>query len=108
MKILIILALVVVISAIQAAPQGGTKPDVSQAAGKGGHFEVVTYEVEEKGDFDKRFEKSVCIYDGCRCYIGTPQGQYCYGSNVYECNPTGKCCSYGYRQSCAQCGILYY
>lgn len=47
-----------------------------------------------------------CVYDGCECWPGTPQGEYCLGDNVYECSPDGSCCNYGYRDSCAQCGAL--
>ena len=51
----------------------------------------------------------------CACVTGSPQGEYCgYCANVisceeedncfmdvYECNPQGGCCHYGYRDSCA-------
>ncbi|KAF8245701.1 hypothetical protein K440DRAFT_645710 [Wilcoxina mikolae CBS 423.85] len=60
-----------------------------------------------------------CNYNGCVCHEGNPQGEYCglcYGGVdypgdtsvwpwdhiywVYECNPSGGCCAYGYRTSC--------
>lgn len=68
--------------------------------------------VSETGDTQPSTEAKLfrtrrsCIPNGCRCYPGTPQGQYCLGSNVYECNPRGGCCLYGYRESCARCGKL--
>lgn len=66
--------------------------------------------VSEKGtnnlSIRLRFARSGCTNNGCRCYPGSPQGQYCLGDNVYECNPGGGCCIYGYRKSCAQCGKL--
>ena len=51
----------------------------------------------------------------CACATGSPQGEYCgYCADViscgdqndcfldvYECNPGGGCCLYGYRDSCA-------
>ncbi|KAF0492466.1 hypothetical protein F8M41_021718 [Gigaspora margarita] len=53
-----------------------------------------------------------CDYNTpCRC-PKLPQGQYCGGqigcnpNNVYECNPFGGTCEYGYRVSCACCGKL--
>ena len=48
-----------------------------------------------------------CKYDGCQCDEGIPQGQYCDGSYLYECNPDGGCCNCGYRTSCDECGELY-
>lgn len=57
-------------------------------------------------------EKRSCVTSGCRVPKGTPQGEYCGGgggcptSDVYECGPSGVCCNYGYRTSCAQCGAL--
>jgi len=55
-----------------------------------------------------------CTYN-CTCQMGSMQGQYCgfcpevldcdwttgCWSNVFECNPEGGCCVYGYRDSCA-------
>ncbi|RHZ50875.1 hypothetical protein Glove_490g53 [Diversispora epigaea] len=55
---------------------------------------------------------SDCVPTTCKCPIGLPQGQYCGGSIgcertfVYECNPEGGTCEYGYRKSCAECGAL--
>ncbi|RHZ50836.1 hypothetical protein Glove_490g49 [Diversispora epigaea] len=55
---------------------------------------------------------SGCVSTSCKCPKGLPQGQYCGGSigcdrtKVYECNPRGGTCSYGYRKSCANCGRL--
>ncbi|GJJ75162.1 hypothetical protein EMPS_07520 [Entomortierella parvispora] len=46
-----------------------------------------------------------CYYNGCRCNI-SPGGLACLGSNVYQCSPSGDCCIYGYRESCAQCGRI--
>ncbi|CAG8451119.1 26278_t:CDS:2, partial [Dentiscutata erythropus] len=53
-----------------------------------------------------------CDYNTtCKC-PKLPQGQYCGGqigcnpNNVYECNPSGGTCEYGYRISCACCGKL--
>jgi hypothetical protein len=64
-----------------------------------------------------------CTYD-CMCKENSKQGQYCgycpeviscqedegdCYANVYECNPQGGCCLYGYRDSCVstyeQCPI---
>ncbi|KAF8242090.1 hypothetical protein K440DRAFT_619362 [Wilcoxina mikolae CBS 423.85] len=68
-------------------------------------------------------EKRDCIYNGCTCRPSI-QGQYCWNCGppnwnvqnsgdtsvwpgsytdwVFECNPNGGCCTYGYRTSCAQ------
>ncbi|CAG8787881.1 31828_t:CDS:2, partial [Racocetra persica] len=68
----------------------------------------------------------LCVNNKCTCNPNTackcpqppnslPQGQYCGGApnmigcnhtHVYECNPSGGVCEYGYRDSCAQCGAL--
>jgi hypothetical protein len=58
-------------------------------------------------------EKRACDYNGCKCAKGTKRGQYCgYCPQVYplgkggddydvfECNPQGGCCNYGFRKSC--------
>ncbi|CAB4481371.1 unnamed protein product [Rhizophagus irregularis] len=56
-----------------------------------------------------------CVSTSCTCDGGRPQGQYCGGdfidpncniTHVYECNPQGGACDYGFRQSCADCGCL--
>ena len=44
-----------------------------------------------------------CYYNGCRCNI-SPGGLACLGDNIYQCSPSGKCCIFGYRDSCAKCG----
>jgi hypothetical protein len=54
-------------------------------------------------------ERAGCKKVGCNC-VGAHQGQYCgycaavrgnyVWDSVYECNPSGGCCSYGYRKSC--------
>jgi hypothetical protein len=67
---------------------------------------------------DGVLEKRACMYNGCQCRSGMKQGQYCYGCNVvpnvgdtnawntpyngwvFECSPSGKCCTYGPRTSC--------
>ncbi|KAF9203958.1 hypothetical protein BGZ59_001345, partial [Podila verticillata] len=54
------------------------------------------------GNLDKR---AGCVYDGCRCSISRG-GLACYGNNVYQCSPSGGCCNFGYRKSCADCGKL--
>ncbi|KAF9293426.1 hypothetical protein BGZ74_011712 [Mortierella antarctica] len=48
-------------------------------------------------------EKRGCDCDSCRCNISRG-GLTCYGNNVYQCSPSGDCCNFGYRKSCAQCG----
>jgi len=68
---------------------------------------------------DATLQKRECIDNSCLCSPGTPQGQYCYGCGavfdegdvsvhnssffdwVFECNPSGGCCAYGYRVSCS-------
>ena len=67
-----------------------------------------------------------CDPNGCKCVKGLPQGQYCgncvltkdlntwviskkrVNNHVFECNPRGGCCSYGYAKDCggpkARCG----
>jgi hypothetical protein len=54
-------------------------------------------------------EKRDCPKNGCKCAKGTKQGQYCglcqevtesgdggfYTRDMYECSPSGACCSYG-------------
>ncbi|KAG0012732.1 hypothetical protein BGZ82_002447 [Podila clonocystis] len=49
--------------------------------------------------------KRGCVYDGCRCNVSRG-GLACYGDNVYQCSPSGKCCNFGRRDSCRQCGRL--
>ncbi|KAG0014597.1 hypothetical protein BGZ81_000367 [Podila clonocystis] len=50
------------------------------------------------GALDKR--KWAC--DGCCC--NTSRGDLaCYGSNVHQYSPSGDCCNFGYRNSCAHC-----
>jgi|SRR3569833_493843 len=60
--------------------------------------------------------ESSCTNNGCVCWGGSPQGQYCgwcgykgvgpkegkgvKKENVYECKGES-CCEYGYRDSCA-------
>ncbi|KXJ85333.1 hypothetical protein Micbo1qcDRAFT_112340, partial [Microdochium bolleyi] len=58
-----------------------------------------------------------CVANGCKCKVGLPQGQYCgncvlrsdgswaitakrVSTHIYECNPSGGCCSYGYAGDC--------
>ncbi|KAG0089141.1 hypothetical protein BGZ93_009481 [Podila epicladia] len=50
--------------------------------------------------------KRDCYYNGCRCNISSG-GLACYGDNVYQCAPDGRCCVFGYRQSCHDCGQPY-
>ncbi|KAL0631721.1 hypothetical protein Q9L58_009413 [Maublancomyces gigas] len=45
-------------------------------------------------------EKRACTSGVCTCGVGTPQGQYCAGPFIYECNPSGGCCSYGPSTKC--------
>lgn len=45
-------------------------------------------------------DKRGCVYNGCVCYEGSPQGQYCFQGGIYECNPEGKCCYYGRADRC--------
>lgn len=66
-----------------------------------------------------------CKKTGCKCKKGLPQDQYCgncvlvsdgswvitekrVNDHVYECNPNGGCCDYGYAKDCggakARCG----
>ncbi|CAG8791723.1 8771_t:CDS:2 [Gigaspora margarita] len=57
----------------------------------------------------------ICDYKTkCKC-PSTKQGQYCGKTlgvsgcdptHVYECEPYGKVCDYGFRSSCAECGNL--
>lgn len=71
-------------------------------------------------DAEPSLEKRSCKYNGCTCYKGTPQGQYCYNdynpktgiyyvqtpgsghkaNDRYECNPQGGCCDYGPSSKC--------
>ncbi|KAL4947205.1 hypothetical protein BDW69DRAFT_178872 [Aspergillus filifer] len=62
---------------------------------------------------DADLAKRQCTTSSCRC--NGIQGQFCGDSSVnpncldthvYECNPSGATCVYGYRNSCAQCGEL--
>lgn len=62
-----------------------------------------------------------CTSNGCACWVGTPQGQYCGNTedifkggryvvkklgtggrrgDIFECAPSGKCCRYGPRDYC--------
>lgn len=45
-------------------------------------------------------EKRACVKTGCECAQGTKQGQYCGVGGIYECNPTGGCCFYGFSEKC--------
>ncbi|KAF7503115.1 hypothetical protein GJ744_004292 [Endocarpon pusillum] len=57
-----------------------------------------------------------CTYNGCKCQK-LPQGQYCgncvlisdgtyavtykrVNNHIFECNPQGGCCDYGYATDC--------
>lgn len=66
-------------------------------------------------DTDAFLAPAACDYNGCKCAEGTSQGQYCAGcwqvlnlgrtgdwDHVYECNPRGGCCDYGYARDCAR------
>jgi len=72
---------------------------------------------------DGVLEKRACSFNGCSCRRGTRHGYYCHGcgvltntghsqnisgsprSWVYECWPSGRCCTYGYHQRCDRwCG----
>ncbi|KAG0085204.1 hypothetical protein BGZ93_000799 [Podila epicladia] len=91
------LALVAVLAvAVSAAtiPEAASAPQVLQAS--------AYVEAESAAG---ALEKRGCVYDGCRCNISRG-GLACYGNNVYQCSPSGECCNFGYRNSCAQCGKL--
>ncbi|KAL0636388.1 hypothetical protein Q9L58_004638 [Maublancomyces gigas] len=45
-------------------------------------------------------EKRACVKNGCECAQGIKQGQYCGVGGLYECNPTGGCCFYGFAEKC--------
>ncbi|KAH0604946.1 uncharacterized protein H6S33_004928 [Morchella sextelata] len=61
-------------------------------------------------------EKRQCSINGCECVPGIHPSQYCWGCKyvtkggsdpsvdyrgwIYECAPTGRCCTYGPRNSC--------
>lgn len=45
-------------------------------------------------------EKRACVQNGCECAHGTKQGQYCGVGGMYECNPSGGCCFYGFAEKC--------
>ncbi|CAG8528632.1 4322_t:CDS:2 [Diversispora eburnea] len=47
---------------------------------------------------------SDCVPTTYQRPVGLPQGCVC--TDVYECSPTGDTCSYGYRDSRAECGAL--
>ncbi|KAK4136075.1 hypothetical protein BT67DRAFT_440226 [Trichocladium antarcticum] len=59
--------------------------------------------------------KRACVANGCKCVTGLRQGQYCGAcvwkgsyvitakrvrNHIYECTPTGGCCSYGRASDC--------
>ncbi|KAF8248751.1 hypothetical protein K440DRAFT_583026, partial [Wilcoxina mikolae CBS 423.85] len=63
--------------------------------------------------------KRACDHNGCECLPGFSSGLYCYGCGiiknhgklggslgsdyenwVFQCEPSGYCCSYGTRKSC--------
>lgn len=70
--------------------------------------------------FKPTLEKRACKSNGCTCYKGTKQGQYCYNdfkpetgtyyvqkagsghkaNDRYECNPSAGCCDYGPSSVC--------
>ncbi|KFY64815.1 hypothetical protein V496_03006 [Pseudogymnoascus sp. VKM F-4515 (FW-2607)] len=59
-------------------------------------------------------EKRACEKNGCKCAKNTPQGAYCglceevtesgkggfYTRDIFECSPSGSCCSYGAATVC--------
>lgn len=59
-------------------------------------------------------EKRACEKNGCKCVKNTPQGAYCglckavtesgkgafYTRDIFECSPSGACCSYGSATIC--------
>lgn len=49
---------------------------------------------------DASLDKRACTSGVCGCHVGTPQGQYCAGGGIYECNPSGGCCYYGPSKAC--------
>ena len=67
------------------------------------------------GQLSEHLQGRSCVYNGCACDVGTPQGQYCgcalpyitnFGNgggmyDIYECNPSGGCCDYGWSDVCA-------
>ncbi|KAL2810036.1 hypothetical protein BJX63DRAFT_403360 [Aspergillus granulosus] len=80
--------------------QPGPAPELADAA-----------PVERSLDVD--LEKRQCTASRCRCNMvrgqfcgNTAVNRYCLDTHVYECNPSGATCDYGYRKSCAQCGRL--
>lgn len=59
--------------------------------------------------------KRACVSNGCKCVKGLRQGQYCGAckwkgdyvisakrtlNHIYECSPSGGCCSYGRASDC--------
>jgi hypothetical protein len=71
---------------------------------------VLSSPAANEGPVEAR-EPQSCINVGCHC-VDARQGEYCgycpqvqghwIWDDVYECNPSGGCCQYGYRKSCAE------
>ncbi|KAJ0162089.1 hypothetical protein CTA2_5131 [Colletotrichum tanaceti] len=49
-------------------------------------------------------EKRACNYNGCKCkpaYVVTTKR---VSNHIFECSPSGNCCSYGYASDCGGSG----
>ncbi len=75
----------------------------------------VPMEVRDVSDTLAPLDKRACVFNGCKCVKGLRQGQYCGAcvwkgdyvisakrvlKNIYECSPSGACCSYGTGSDC--------
>lgn len=82
-------------------------------------YDIRTLRVRELGARDvspfESLSKRACVSNGCKCKK-VKQGQYCgmcdavtaaggqgalYGTDIYECSPSGACCWYGPSSTCA-------
>ena len=84
-------------------------------------FPIVADQVEAREAIPKaapaaELVRRKCTYNGCKCQK-LPQGQYCgncvlikggtyavtqkrVNNHIFECNPQGGCCDYGYATDC--------
>lgn len=113
---LLLLAFLLVAAAAEPAPDAATVPMVAdQVEAREAAPEAAPEAVPETAPAVKLVRRK-CTYNGCKCQK-LPQGQYCgncvlikdgtyavtykrVNNHIFECNPQGGCCDYGYATDC--------